>query len=87
MVCPAGGNPELTAGFRDNVVKRVKAGETISVKGMEGGVMGERHATARDIANVVLFLASDDAGYCTGAEYMVDGGHTAGHIWFATEGQ
>ena len=87
MVCPAGGNPELTAGFRDNVVKRVKAGETISVKGMEGGVMGERQATARDIANVVLFLASDDAGYCTGAEYMVDGGHTAGHIWFATEGQ
>lgn len=87
MVCPAGGNPELTAGFRDNIVKRVKAGETIAVKGMEGGVMGERHATARDIANVVLFLASDDAGYCTGAEYMVDGGHTAGHIWFATEGQ
>ena len=86
LVCPAGGNPELTAGFRDNLVKRVEAGETISVKGTEGGVMGERQETARDIANVVLFLASDDAGYCTGAEYMVDGGHTAGHIWFATEG-
>ncbi len=87
LVCPAGGNPELTAGFRDNLLKRVKAGETISVKGTDDGVLGERHATARDIANVVLFLASEDAGYCTGAEYMVDGGHTAGHIWFATEGQ
>ncbi len=47
--------------------------------------MGERHATARDIANVVLFLASDDAAFCNGAEYMVDGGHTAGHIWFETD--
>jgi len=86
LVCPAGGNPELTAGFRDNLLKRVKAGEKISVKGTDEGVMGAREETARDIAHVVLFLASEDAGYCTGAEYMVDGGHTAGHIWFATEG-
>jgi len=85
MVCPAGGSRELTEGFRDNLMKRVAAGEKLAVKGMDHGVMGDRHATPRDIANVILFLASDEAGFCNGAEYMVDGGHTAGHIWFATE--
>ncbi len=84
MVCPAGGSPELTQGFVDNLEKRRQAGEKIALRGLEGGVMGNRLQSPRDVANVVLFLASDDAGYCHGAEYLVDGGHTAGHIWFAT---
>jgi len=85
LVCPAGGSPELTRGFVAGLQQRRDAGEKIELRGLEGGVMGERKATPRDIANVVLFLASDDAGYCHGAEYLVDGGHTAGHIWFATQ--
>ena len=36
-----------------------------------------RLGTPEDVAGLALFLASDDARYCTGGFYMVDGGLTA----------
>jgi 3alpha(or 20beta)-hydroxysteroid dehydrogenase len=36
-----------------------------------------RLATAEDVAKLVLYLASDDSDYSTGAEFVVDGGLTA----------
>jgi NAD(P)-dependent dehydrogenase (short-subunit alcohol dehydrogenase family) len=38
--------------------------------------MGRLGSTA-EVANAVLFLASDEAGYITGSELYVDGGYTA----------
>jgi 3alpha(or 20beta)-hydroxysteroid dehydrogenase len=48
--------------------------------------MGHRHlplqraSRPEEIAAMVCFLASDDASYCTGAEFVVDGGWLAGDI-------
>ena len=37
-----------------------------------------RMAQASEIANVCLFLASDEASFCTGADFVADGGILAG---------
>jgi NAD(P)-dependent dehydrogenase (short-subunit alcohol dehydrogenase family) len=36
-----------------------------------------RYGTNEEVANMALFLASDESTYCTGSIYMIDGGFTA----------
>lgn len=55
-------------------VKQHRSAEFI--KAMEAAVPLKRLGTPRDIANAVLFLASDEASYITGTTIIVDGGQT-----------
>ena len=39
-----------------------------------------RYGTPEEVARLMLFLASDEASFCTGGVYMVDGGVSAGRV-------
>jgi NAD(P)-dependent dehydrogenase (short-subunit alcohol dehydrogenase family) len=55
------------------------AGETVEQYNAQAarGTMMKRPGTAEEVAAAILFLASDDASYVTGALLFVDGGMTA----------
>lgn len=46
--------------------------------GILNGLPLRRFGTVEEVANVVLFLASDEAAFITGATYLVDGGRVIG---------
>jgi 3alpha(or 20beta)-hydroxysteroid dehydrogenase len=75
-VCPSMGNPQMSEPFTDRVdvdrylrtmpqPKLYRNGRPVSV-------------TSRDVARTVRFLLSEDAATCTGGDYPVDAGWTAG---------
>ena len=39
----------------------------------------QRYGYPEEVANMMLFLSSDDSSFCTGGVYMVDGGRSAGN--------
>src|SRR3990170_102608 len=41
----------------------------------------KRAGQPEDITGVMTFLASEESAYCTGSEFVVDGGATAGHAF------
>ena len=43
-----------------------------------------RIGSPEEVAAMVAFLASDESSYCTGAEFVVDGGMGAGPMLAAT---
>lgn len=50
------------------------------MKKLATAIPQRRLAPPAEVASLVAFLASDEALYCTGGDYVVDGGWTAGTI-------
>ncbi|HKX45409.1 MAG TPA: SDR family oxidoreductase, partial [Planctomycetota bacterium] len=62
---PAGIDPAMTLAFTHKLLAYQRTREPVEL--------------IRDIARMVVFLVSDEALSCTGADYPVDAGWTAGH--------
>jgi NAD(P)-dependent dehydrogenase (short-subunit alcohol dehydrogenase family) len=63
--------------IRTNMQKSGGDANADNYEAIEAAIPAGRLGEPVDIANCVLFLASDEASYVTGAEFVVDGGYTA----------
>ena len=64
----------LHPGFADTPFTVDSLGDPAVLKRRLSGIPMGRLATAQEVANAILFLASDESSYVTGAELVVDGG-------------
>jgi NAD(P)-dependent dehydrogenase (short-subunit alcohol dehydrogenase family) len=61
--------------------KAVRAGAAPAGAPLAYSIPLGREGRADEVAHMMLFLASDEASFCTGGVYMVDGGATAGRVF------
>ena len=71
-VCPLGGSEEMSAPWRPP--------GTPDNSGYADKRPIQRRATVEEIAGLILYLASDEAAFCTGGDYPIDGGHSSGSL-------
>jgi 3alpha(or 20beta)-hydroxysteroid dehydrogenase len=77
-VHPDGGNPEMSAPFLPAGMEPAQAMAAHVHKILEPPRGTPRNNRMRDVASMILFLASDEGAGCTGGDYPVDGGYSAG---------
>jgi 3alpha(or 20beta)-hydroxysteroid dehydrogenase len=65
-----------------DMVKDAAGGHEVDLSPAAKRIPLRRMGQSEDVAEVVLFLASDKSSYCTGGEFAVDGGATATHAFY-----
>jgi 3alpha(or 20beta)-hydroxysteroid dehydrogenase len=68
-------------GAIDTPMVRSQGLEGVDMDKVFGRIPAQRAGKPEDVAQLALFLASDDSEYCTGAEFVVDGGATTFIGW------
>jgi NAD(P)-dependent dehydrogenase (short-subunit alcohol dehydrogenase family) len=78
-VCPEAGNFDMVRPFLPpQVTWEVFAGYSYRILPAQG--KRSNAELVGDIVNMILFLASDESRSCTGGDFPVESGHTAGKI-------
>jgi 3-oxoacyl-[acyl-carrier protein] reductase len=65
VVSPGYTRTDISSGWSQDTLKRI-----------DNSIILGRVARPEEIAPLIMFLASDDAGYITGTDYLVDGGYS-----------
>ncbi|WP_116085539.1 SDR family NAD(P)-dependent oxidoreductase [Tropicimonas sp. IMCC34011] len=73
-VCPSGVDTQMMRSIETNAMK---GNEAEARKAFESSVPMGRYAESEEIADLMLFLASEKASFITGAYYRIDGGGAA----------
>lgn len=68
-VCPGGINTAMANPFEQPPDEQQKAFANVPIA---------RIGTPEEIASLMVFLASDESSYCSGGDFVIDGGWTAG---------
>jgi len=79
-VCPEAGNPNMSAPFFPGNPDLSDVPHQMMQKILKDPKPVVPGSRLRDIANMALFLASDESRSCTGADFVVDAGLTVG--WY-----
>ena len=79
-ICPEAGNPNMSAPFLPGQPDLSEVPHQM----MQAILKAPEHVAPasriRDVANMALFLASDESRSCTAADFVVDAGLTAGQV-------
>ncbi|CAH9074048.1 unnamed protein product [Cuscuta epithymum] len=77
-VSPHGVPSEMLVSAFGRFVGKMDAEEVGRIVGERGSLLVGRGGTMEDVAQAVLFLASQDSGFITGQNIVLDGGFTSG---------
>ncbi len=78
-VCPSVGSNEMLVPFLGNAI-RVEAMNADADPSLIPTNRLRREEQIIDVARFIAFLASDESASCTGSDYVIDRGQTAGHV-------
>lgn len=77
-VCPEAGNPNMSAEFLPGNPDLSEVPHQMMQEILRAPADAPPTSRIDDVVNMVLFLASDESMSCTGADFVVDAGLTAG---------
>ena len=79
-ICPEAGNPNMSAPFFPGAPDLTEVPHQMMQAILKAPPESTPPSRLLDIARMALFLASDESLSCTGADFVVDAGLTAGHL-------